>query len=548
MTASVEEYTVPVPAGMEVTFEKSADVVELYPGLDSNGEALVKIHGAENGSGELSYQVVDLNGDEISGASCDFDDPIDGCANFTDPTLEIDTIPCETEMTVTCNTVGYLITTFDSSASITVEVLPLTDPSGEASVLVEATAEGNATVSALVECLDPISGPGEAIVNIGECDDDDDCNFLDDSCNEGICVGNLCMIDPSYPKDGYSCDDELYCTVGDQCTNGECVATARNCDDGLFCTGVEYCDEDINQCVKPGSPCSWLCDEVEDICLIPNPPPPPPPPDCETDEDCNDDNPCTDDICDSGSCNNTQVDDGTECDDGLYCTVDDSCSDGECEGTARDCDDELFCTGIESCNEGTNQCESSGDPCPDQECNEDDDECIPVGPPCDISLDPETAEVLSGQSQSFTVITTGDCSDPDYKWSVEGTTIDIGSSIDEDTGLYTAGINNDFFNQATDVVKVVDQANGDISAEATVKVSWQCFLLMIYGEGSEEADLMRNFRDTMLSKTPEGQEIIRLYYEWSPNVVKIMQYDEEFKEEVKAAIDEILPLLGEKLK
>ncbi|GAI34474.1 unnamed protein product, partial [marine sediment metagenome] len=188
---------------------------------------------------------------------------------------------------------------------------------------------------------------------------------------------------------------------------------------------------------------------------------------------------------------------------------------------------------------------SSGDPCPGQQCDEETDECRPEPPPCDISLSPATAEVLSGQSQSFTVITTGDCTNTDYEWSVEDTT--IGSSIDQN-GNYTAGINNDFFNQATDVVKVVDHANGDLSAEATVKVSWQCFLLMIYGEGSEEADLMRNFRDTMLNKTPEGQEIIRLYYEWSPNVVKIMQYDEEFKEEVKAAIDEILPLVREKLK
>jgi len=297
------------------------------------------------------------------------------------------------------------------------------------------------------------------------------------------------------------------------------------------------------ECVGSGDSCpsGTTCNEETDTCEGPSPPPP----DCETDEDCNDDNPCTDDVCDSGSCSNISLDDGTECDDGLYCTVDDSCTEGECAGTARDCDDELFCTGIESCNEGTNQCESSGDPCQEgTTCLEETDECRP-DLACGITISSETTEVLSGQTLSFTISATGDCDDPDYDWSVKESS--IGSSIDQD-GNYTAGINNDFFNTATDVVKVVDHANDDIFAEANTIVSWKCFLLNIYGEGSEEAELMRNFRDKVLRQTPEGQEIIRLYYEWSPNVVKIMQYDEDFKEEVKAAIDEILPLVGEKLK
>jgi len=37
----------------------------------------------------------------------------------------------------------------------------------------------------------------------------------------------------------------------------------------------------------------------------------------------------------------------------------------------------------------------------------------------------------------------------------------------------------------------------------------------------------------VLSTTTEGQEIIKLYYEWSPAIVTVMEEDEEFKEEVK---------------
>ena len=46
-----------------------------------------------------------------------------------------------------------------------------------------------------------------------------------------------------------------------------------------------------------------------------------------------------------------------------------------------------------------------------------------------------------------------------------------------------------------------------------------------------------------MSKTPEDREIIRLYYQWSPVIVKAMEEDEEFREEVKELIDEVLPLL-----
>jgi hypothetical protein len=65
------------------------------------------------------------------------------------------------------------------------------------------------------------------------------------------------------------------------------------------------------------------------------------------------------------------------------------------------------------------------------------------------------------------------------------------------------------------------------------------------GEDAEEAELLRHFRDNTLSKTAEGQKLIKLYYQWSPVIVKAMENDEEFKEEVKDMIDEVLPLIRE---
>ena len=68
------------------------------------------------------------------------------------------------------------------------------------------------------------------------------------------------------------------------------------------------------------------------------------------------------------------------------------------------------------------------------------------------------------------------------------------------------------------------------------------------GEDSEEVMLLRGFRNNVLSKTPEGQELIRLYYQWSPTIVRAMKEDDEFKEEVKDMIDGILLLIREEIK
>ena len=70
-----------------------------------------------------------------------------------------------------------------------------------------------------------------------------------------------------------------------------------------------------------------------------------------------------------------------------------------------------------------------------------------------------------------------------------------------------------------------------------------CPIEEIYGKYAEETELLRYVRDNVLSQTPEGQEIIRLYYQWSPAIVKAMEEDEEFKEDVKEMIDGILPLI-----
>jgi hypothetical protein len=70
-----------------------------------------------------------------------------------------------------------------------------------------------------------------------------------------------------------------------------------------------------------------------------------------------------------------------------------------------------------------------------------------------------------------------------------------------------------------------------------------CVSEEIYGDYSDETELLRKFRDEVLSKTPTGQEIIDLYYQWSPTIVKAMRGDKRFKTNIKGILDGILPII-----
>jgi len=72
-----------------------------------------------------------------------------------------------------------------------------------------------------------------------------------------------------------------------------------------------------------------------------------------------------------------------------------------------------------------------------------------------------------------------------------------------------------------------------------------CLAKKIYGEHSKETEILRYIRNNILNQTTEGKELIKLYYQWSPVIVKAMEKDEEFKGEVKELIDGVLGLVDE---
>jgi hypothetical protein len=91
---------------------------------------------------------------------------------------------------------------------------------------------------------------------------------------------------------------------------------------------------------------------------------------------------------------------------------------------------------------------------------------------------------------------------------------------------------------------VAAETTTTVAAETTTTVATQpCPTEAIYGEDSEEVDILRYFRDATLSTTPEGQEMIRLYYQWSPALTRAIQNDEAFGKRVKEITDRVLLMI-----
>jgi hypothetical protein len=167
-----------------------------------------------------------------------------------------------------------------------------------------------------------------------------DCSFGADGCHAGTCSeANGCVVQPL--SDGTPCDDDLFCTEGDVCTEGECGGGLRDCaDDATTCQVPVRCDEQLDTCVMTNAPFATPCDDgfyctVTDQCDsfgscsgvtrdcstgVPQ---------CQLNAGC-------DETLDSCTTSNQFA--GAVCDDGLSCTTLDECDGlGACAGTALDC-------------------------------------------------------------------------------------------------------------------------------------------------------------------------------------------------------------------
>jgi hypothetical protein len=268
----------------------------------------------------------------------------------------------------------------------------------------------------------------------GMCDGSTrDCSQLDGACTNGVCDEALdaCQAQPANEGDG--CSDGAFCTVNDVCGNGMCVGTPRNCsaqngvcttgvcnetsdacqaqpanqggtcDDGLFCSVGDRCNNGMcsgtgpRDCSAQTTACTTgVCNEGSNACQAQV---------ANEGGNCGDDgNQCTRDVCASGTCQHSNRAANAGCDDGLFCTATDTCNGmGTCVGAGDPCAAGAECAA--SCNEsanncfaaGTVACTDDGNICTDDLCNGT-GACAhpPNTAPCEDGLFCNGADVCSG--------------------------------------------------------------------------------------------------------------------------------------------------------
>lgn len=125
--------------------------------------------------------------------------------------------------------------------------------------------------------------------------------------------------------------------------------------------------------------------------------------------------------------------------------------------------------------------------------------------------------------------------------NIESPLLDIWGSSDKD--IYVVGFGSRVYHFGGPPLVTTTSSIVQSTTSTTCHEEDPCCIEEIYGEHSEATEYLRYFRDKILSQIPEGQELIKLYYQWSPLIVKVMAENEVFKEEVRDIMEEILPTI-----
>jgi hypothetical protein len=151
----------------------------------------------------------------------------------------------------------------------------------------------------------------EGFCQNGTCGDGTplDCSFLDQQCQVGTCnaQNGICAVEPA--GNGTACDDGLFCTENDVCTNGTCMGTPLACPPGPTPCLVGVCNE-LDEACETGPGNDGAACISPSVCL-------------------------TDAVCSNGTCGGgTPANDGGTCTNGNACETVDTCQAGVCSGTA----------------------------------------------------------------------------------------------------------------------------------------------------------------------------------------------------------------------
>ncbi len=106
-----------------------------------------------------------------------------------------------------------------------------------------------------------------------------------------------------------------------------------------------------------------------------------------------------------------------------------------------------------------------------------------------------------------------------------------GLAIDSQGNIYVADAANDCIKKYSPVSTTTTTVPG-------------CPVVILYGDAARETKTLRVFRDEALSTTPEGRQLVDLYYRLSPLIAQTLENDEEFKNKLRVLLDSLIGSSG----
>jgi hypothetical protein len=85
-------------------------------------------------------------------------------------------------------------------------------------------------------------------------------------------------------------------------------------------------------------------------------------------------------------------------------------------------------------------------------------------------------------------------------------------------------------------------------ATTTTTAAGMCAAELLLEGDNEKLDTLRQFRDEVLMKSEAGEKYVKLYYKLSPAIIRAMEENPELKIKARTMVDNLLPVIKEKLK
>jgi hypothetical protein len=107
----------------------------------------------------------------------------------------------------------------------------------------------------------------------------------------------------------------------------------------------------------------------------------------------------------------------------------------------------------------------------------------------------------------------------------------------------STGVPSSISSSSTSTTAFTTTTTTGIQPTTSTTVFPGCPVTQLYGVNSEEVRLLRKFRDDAASTTPEGKQLVTLYYQWGPMLSAAIEENEAFKAEMKKLMDAVLPII-----